>query len=59
MKRLVERGDPLPSCEVRSIEPDEITILGERSGVDLATALVPGIHHLLIEGSDVHLVSRL
>jgi hypothetical protein len=59
MKPLVEWVDLSPSCEVRSIEPNEITILGEWSGVDLATARVPGFHHLLIEASDVHLVSRL
>src|SRR2546430_6016750 len=59
MKPLVERGDLPSSFEVRSIEPDEITILGARSGVDLATARVPGFHHLLIEGPDVCLVSRL
>ena len=35
---LVKRGDLLSSFDVRPIEPDEVTLLGEGSGVGLATA---------------------
>jgi hypothetical protein len=55
---LVKRGDLLASFEVRPIEPDEITVLSERSGIDLATARVRGVYQLLIQGADGSLVRR-
>jgi len=55
---LVKRGDVSATFEVRPIESDEITILREGSGESLGTAVVPAIHHLLIEGTDRHLISR-
>ena len=55
---LVKRGDLVASFEVRPIEPDEITVLSEQSGVSLATARVPGVYQLLIQGADGSLVRR-
>ena len=56
IKALVKRGDLLVPFEVCPIEPDEVTILGERRRVGFATALVPGMHQLLIGGPDGCLV---
>jgi hypothetical protein len=55
---LVKRGDLVASFDVRPIEPDEVTVLRERSGIGLATARVPGIYQSLIEGADGRPVRR-
>jgi hypothetical protein len=49
---LVERSDLLTPFEVCAVEADEIAILREDGGEGVATALVPAIHHLLIESAE-------
>jgi hypothetical protein len=47
----------MAALEMRSIETDKITIVVERSSESLPAALVPSVHHLLVEGSNGRLVS--
>jgi hypothetical protein len=43
---LGERGDLLTSLQVRSLEHNEIRIVGERSGEGQGIACIPSIDHL-------------
>ena len=48
----MEGNNLTPTFEMRAIETDEITILGEWSGKRLSAALVSTIHQFLIKGAD-------
>jgi hypothetical protein len=54
---LVKWSDFLTPFEVCTVEGDEISVLREDRSEGSATALVPAIHQLLIEGADGCLVS--
>ena len=56
---LMKPSDLLAPFEVCPVKPDEIAIFGEYRGEGLAAALVPAMHHLLIEGTHGDLISRL
>jgi hypothetical protein len=49
---LMERSDLTAAFEVRTIETDQIAVLGKGGRKGFATAHVPAIHQLLIEGAD-------
>jgi hypothetical protein len=55
---LMEGSDLTSAFEMRAIETDEITVLGEWSGKRLTAALVPAIHQFLIKGADGSFVFR-
>jgi hypothetical protein len=56
---LMKRGDLLSPDEVRSLERDEICILGEWRGEGRAIASIPSVDHPLMDGADGVLVAGL
>jgi hypothetical protein len=56
---LMRGGNVMAAFEVRSIEGDEVGIVGEWSGEGLPATVVPAVHHLLIKSADGSLASRI
>jgi hypothetical protein len=54
---LMEQGDLLAPLQVRSLERDEISIVGERAGEGRAIARIPSVDHPPMDGINGVLVS--
>jgi hypothetical protein len=53
---LMERGDLTATLQVRSLEGDEIRLVGEWGGKGYGIARIPRVDHALMDGTDGALV---